>query len=162
MLRLDINLLFTVVNLLIWYVIIRKFLFGPINKVISKREEALSARYQEAQKLQDEARIEKEKFAAFQAEMEHEREKAISDARTDARAEYENIVKDAKNKADEIVEKSKKEAELEKSRILKKTDEEIRSMILETAVKSMETSKNDGSLYDKFLTKAGETTHAEA
>ena len=36
MLRLDINLVFTIINLLIWYAIIRIFLFKPINKVIDK------------------------------------------------------------------------------------------------------------------------------
>lgn len=162
MLRLDINLLFTVVNLLIWYVIIRKFLFGPINKVIGKREEAMNARYGEAQKLKEEARAEKEKYAAFQAGMEDEREKVLSDARAQARAEYENIVRDAKSKADAIIEDSQKEAELEKDRILKETDREIRSLILDTAVKSMQTSETDEDLYDKFLTKAGEAAHAEA
>ena len=44
MLRLDFNLVFTIVNLLIWYVIIRKFLFKPINDIITKREDAINAR----------------------------------------------------------------------------------------------------------------------
>lgn len=162
MLRLDINLLFTVLNLLIWYVIIRKFLFKPVNEVISKREEAMNARYEEAQRLQDEAQAEKEKYTAFQAGMETEREKVLAKARESARAEYDNILKDARGRADEIVENSKKEADLEKDKILKKADQEIRSLIMETAVKSMQASRDDGSLYDQFLTKAGETTHAES
>lgn len=41
MLRLDINLVFTIINLLIWYAIIRIFLFKPINKVIYKRNAAI-------------------------------------------------------------------------------------------------------------------------
>ena len=50
MLRLDFNLVFTVLNILIWYVLIRKFLFKPINDIISKREDAINSRYEEAKK----------------------------------------------------------------------------------------------------------------
>ena len=35
MLRIDINLLFTVINLIIIYVIIRKLLFKPVKKIIA-------------------------------------------------------------------------------------------------------------------------------
>ena len=45
MLRLDINLVFTIINLLIWYAIIRIFLFKPINKVIDKRNAAIQEKY---------------------------------------------------------------------------------------------------------------------
>ena len=48
MLRLDINLLFTIINLLIWYFLIKKFLFKPVNNIIAKREEAIEGRYKEA------------------------------------------------------------------------------------------------------------------
>lgn len=50
MLRLDINLVFTIINLLIWYAIIRIFLFKPINKVIDKRNTAIQEKYDEAKK----------------------------------------------------------------------------------------------------------------
>ena len=55
MLRLDINLVFTIINLLIWYAIIRIFLFKPINKVIDKRNAAIQEKYDEAKKMQEEA-----------------------------------------------------------------------------------------------------------
>ncbi|MEI3139219.1 MAG: ATP synthase F0 subunit B [Lachnospiraceae bacterium] len=37
MLRLDWNLVFTVINLLILYVLMRKFLFKPVNEILEKR-----------------------------------------------------------------------------------------------------------------------------
>ena len=64
MLRLDTNLIWTVINLLVWYVIIRKLLFGRINRVIDQREQAIQARYTEAQKLREEAEAEKDKYTA--------------------------------------------------------------------------------------------------
>ena len=100
MLRLDFNLVFTIVNLLIWYVIIRKFLFKPINDIITKREDAINARYAEAQKLQDDAKAEKEKSAQFQAQIEREKAKIMANAQADARVEYDQIVSDAHKKPD--------------------------------------------------------------
>ncbi|MBR9944921.1 ATP synthase F0 subunit B [Clostridiaceae bacterium Marseille-Q4145] len=162
MLRLDFNLVFTIVNLLIWYVIIRKFLFKPINDIITKREDAINARYAEAQKLQDDAKAEKEKSAQFQAQIEREKAKIMADAQADARVEYDQIVSDAHKKAGQIIDSSKKEAALQKEKVMNKAEQEIRGMILEAAVKSMQSENNDGALYDQFLTKAGETTHEES
>ena len=162
MLRLDLNLVFTIVNLLIWYVIIRKFLFKPINDIITKREDAINARYAEAQKLQDDAKAEKEKSAQFQAQIEREKAKIMADAQTDARVEYDQIVSDAHKKAGQIIDSSKKEAALQKEKVMNKAEQEIRGLILEAAVKSMQSQNSDEALYDQFLTKAGETTHEES
>lgn len=160
MLRLDINLLFTAANLLIWYFLIRKFLFKPINAVISRREEAIASQYEKAQKLQEEAKAEKDRCAEFQEEIEKEKAAAVTEAKEKARSEYDRIVTEAREKAVQIVEASQKEAEQEKARIVGKAEQEIRSVIMDAAVRSMQSSKGDRALYDEFLTKAGET-HAE-
>ena len=41
MLRLDINLVFTIINLLMRYFLMRKFLFKPVNGIIAAREEII-------------------------------------------------------------------------------------------------------------------------
>lgn len=160
MLRLDINLLFTVLNILIWYFLIRKFLFKPVNTVISKREEEIASRYAAAQKLQEEAKAEKEKCAQFETKIQEEQGRAVEEAKENARTEYDRIVAEAQKKAEQIVESSRKEAELQKEKVLSRTEQEIRSLIMDTAAKSLQSSGNDKELYDQFLTKAGEQ-HAE-
>ena len=80
MLRLDINLLFIAANLLIWFLLIRKFLFQPVNTVISKREEAIASQYEKAQKLQEEAAEEKDRCTQFQAKIESEKAAAVTEA----------------------------------------------------------------------------------
>lgn len=160
MLRLDSNLLWTMINILLWFGLIWKFLFKPINQVIEKREAALASRYEEAEKLKSQAQEEKEKCQKYQAQIEQEKKQAVEEAKVQAKAEYDKILTEAREKADEIVETSKKEAYLQKEQIVKKAEQEIRSLIMDAAVTSMRSSKNDGALYDEFLTKAGET-HAE-
>ena len=157
MLRLDMNLLWTVLNLLIWYGLIRIFLFKPINAVISKREESIASQYAKAKELQEEAEAEKNKCTEIQAQIEKEKAAVFTEARENARNEYDRIVTEADEKAAQIVEDSRKEAEQERARIIEKAEKEIRSMIMEAAVKSMQSSQSDHALYDQFLTKAGET-----
>lgn len=161
MLRLDLNLLWTVINLLVWYILIRKFLFKPVNNIIEKREASIQSRYDEAKALKDEAKAEKDKCAAFQADMEEEKTRIVAAAQESARAEYDQIVEDARKRAEQIVEESRKEAELQKEKIIGRAEQEIRSLIMDAAVNSLKSSDNDAALYDQFLTKAGETTHAE-
>ncbi len=156
MLRLDMNLLWTVLNLLIWYGLIRIFLFKPINAVISKREEAIASRYAKAKELQEEAEAEKSKCIEIQAQIEKEKAAVFTEARENARNEYDRIVTEADVKAAQIVEDSRKEAQQERARIIEKAEKEIRSMIMEATVKSMQSSQSDHALYDQFLTKAGE------
>ena len=95
MLRLDINLVFTIIDLLIWYAIIRIFLFKRINRVIDQREQAIQSRYADAQKLQDEAAAEKDKYAASQAQIEAEKTRVMNQAQEDARTEYNHILEEA-------------------------------------------------------------------
>ena len=88
--------------------------------------------------------------------------KIMAAAQADARVEFDQIVADAHKKAGQIVESSKKEAALQKEKVMNKAEQEIRGMILEAAVKSMQSEHNDEALYDEFLTKAGESTHEES
>ena len=50
------GLLFTVIDLLILYVLLRKFLFGRVDAVIKERQKEAEADFQKAQKEQDKAR----------------------------------------------------------------------------------------------------------
>ena len=105
MLRLDINLVFTIINLLIWYAIIRIFLFKPINKVIDKRNAAIQEKYDEAKKMQEEAQAEKEKYAACQDEIEVEKNKVLDAARASAREEGRQLIENAQKEADKVIRK---------------------------------------------------------
>ena len=55
MLRLDSNILWTIINLLILYVIARKFLFGPVRKVLAARQAEIDKQFADARTAQPEA-----------------------------------------------------------------------------------------------------------
>lgn len=161
MLRLDINLVFTIINLLIWYAIIRFFLFKPINKVIDKRNAAIQEKYDEAKKMQDEAQAEKDQYAACQKEIESERNKVLDAARADARKEGRQLLDNAQKEADKILKKANEDAVREKDKMMEQAKKEILSMVLDAAAGSMNKKADDGALYDEFLKKAGTTANEE-
>ena len=152
MLRLDWNLLFTVINLLLLFVLMKIFLFKPVQKIIA-------ARQAEADKQFDEADGLKAQYAKSIASVEEEKSKAMQETMKKADAEYQRIVGDAESKAKQIKEDAAVEAENQKTQILKKAEKEIADMVVDAAVKVV--GKNSGadvdsSLYNEFLDKAGD------
>ena len=75
MLRLDINIVFTIINLLILYVIFRVFLFKPINKIIEKRRLLVEQQFAEADdaKAQAEALTERTNSDVAAAKAEYDK-----------------------------------------------------------------------------------------
>lgn len=108
MLRLDINLVFTVINLLITYFILRKFLFKPIHKVVEQRKEEIDRQYAGAKETEEKALALKAQYEESLSSVEAEKAKAVNEARTKAGEEYDRIVSDAKTEADKMAGKCQK------------------------------------------------------
>ena len=119
MLRIDINLLFTVINLIIIYVIIRKLLFKPVKKIIAQREAEINKQYEDAKATQDNAAALKVQYEQALSGAQEEKAAVISDARVKAGAEYDRIVTDAKTAADKLMDDARKEAVKEQEKTIK-------------------------------------------
>ena len=153
MLRLDWNLLFTVINLLLLFVLMKIFLFKPVQKIIAARQAEADKQFDEAAAKQAEADGLKAQYAKSIASVEEEKSKAMQETMKKADAEYQRIVGDAESKAKQIKEDAAVEAENQKTQI------EIADMVVDAAVKVV--GKNSGadvdsSLYNEFLDKAGD------
>ena len=57
MLKLDINLLYTVVNILVMYALLRKFLFKPVQDVLDKRQKMVDDELANAQDAKTKAEV---------------------------------------------------------------------------------------------------------
>ncbi len=159
MLKFDLNFVFTLVNLVIFFILIRVFLFKPIQKVIDKRNEIINAQLENADNAQKQAEELKEQYQAQLEGVEEEKSRILIDARNSAKKEYENIVSRAETDAEKIKANAKKvsDAECEKARLAVK--EEIAALAMETAIKVIGDSvsaKTDKEIYDKFLSESSE------
>lgn len=102
MLRVDINLLFTVINLLFLVFLMKKFLFKPVRAVLEKRQNEIEASFKNADAVNQEAAALKEKYEASLSNIETERQETINQAKIDASKEYDEIIHNANKKADKI------------------------------------------------------------
>ena len=154
MLRLDWNLLFTVINLLLLFVLMKIFLFKPVQKIIAARQAEADKQFDEAAAKQAEADGLKAQYAKSIASVEEEKSKAMQETMKKADAEYQRIVGDAESKAKQIKEDAAVEAENQKTQILKKAEKEIADMVVDVGKNSG--ADVDSSLYNEFLDKAGD------
>ena len=157
MLRIDINILFTVINLIVLAVAMRLFLFKPVHKILDERQKRIDQDLANAAEAKASAEaLEKQRQDSL-AGIQDEREKLMLDARSSAASESDRLLADAKTQAVKIVTSAQAEAELKKKEILDKTQSEISEIVVTAAAKlalQQKTGENGGDLYDTFLRKA--------
>lgn len=155
MLELDINLVFTIIDVLILYFILKKFLFGRVRKVMEERKKEIDQSYAAADQRMKEADEKKAQYEQELASIGQTREESLEKARKDAGVEYDRIISAAHTRSDEIMEETRKKAEAEAVQARQKADDEIASMVKEAAAKIVE-SDSDKALYDAFLDQSGQ------
>ena len=159
MLRLDWNIPFNIINLIILYLLMKRFLFKPVNAILEKRQQAADAQFAEADRQKAEAKESQEHYDALVQGAEDEKKRIVADARQEASAEYGRIVSEAKDKADGIVEKAKADAENEKAAAMQQADAAVRDMVVTAAARMVamkDAKESDRALYDKFLAETKE------
>lgn len=164
MLRLDWNILFNIINLLILYFLMKRFLFKPVKNILAKRQEEAESRFREADEKEAKAQESAAKYEALLADAEDEKTKLLADARQNASGEYGRLMEEARQKADGIVEKAKADAEKEKAIILQQADDQIKEMVLTAAAKMVgktESEASDSALYDRFIASANAADAAQ-
>ena len=139
MLRIDSNILWIIINLLILYALMKRFLFQPVHDILEKRKQEIESDFALANQKKQEALESKNKADQQLANIQTICDGMLADAKEKASLEYEQIIADANMKSDEMI---------EQARI--KTIEEIADLINKAADKITNT-KSDEKLYDDFL-----------
>lgn len=159
MLKFDINILWTLINLIIFFVLMKLFLFKPIKKTLDKRKELIDGQFKAAEDKEKEAEELKTKYQSQLGGVENEKKQIIAEARTNAKAEYDKIVSRANEDAVKIKNDAKKASELESEKARLAVKEEIAALAMETAEKVVGASVSadtDKKLYDQFLNESSD------
>lgn len=159
MLRLDWNLLFTIINLLIIFFLMKRFLFAPVHNILEKRQEEIEKQYAEAQTAEDTAKEMQTRYAESLESVEDEKVRLLLDAKDNASTEYERIISGAKTQAGKIIEEAQQLAEAERRKRIQQAQEQIVDLVVAATAKvtaASESKDADRELYNKFLAKAGE------
>ncbi len=153
------QILISLLNLLILFLLFKMFLFGPVNKMLAKRQSEIDERYDaadEAKRMAEEDRLWwDEKIGTVKAESDE----IIKKAQDSAKRQGETIVTKAKEQADGIIRQAETQAQLE----IKKAEEGIKKEIVEVstalAKKLLEreiNAEDHRDLIDSFIEKIGD------
>ncbi len=159
MLRIDWNVLFTVFNLLLLFILMKIFLFDRVKNVIAERQALADAKLKEADDTKAEAKKQMQDYQAQMKDIEKTREDTIREARESADKEYQKIINSANLKKQQIEEDAVTEATNKKNEILRKAQKEVKDLVMDAAGTVVGASVNDetnSKLYDEFLKKTGE------
>ena len=154
------TMIFTWANLLILFLLMKKFLFGPVRRIIEKREEEINSSINNAEELE---KVAEKMKADYENKLENAKDKAEEIVRTATRNAYlkeEEILKNAQKKAADMLEKADKQIEMEKQAALNDVKNEVSHMATAVAEKILEKDINEedhARLIDEFIKGMGET-----
>jgi F-type H+-transporting ATPase subunit b len=144
----------TVANVLILFVLLRIFLFKPLNKIINERTQSIQNDIDSAKKAKSEAEELKEQYESTIGDAKEEAKNIIMKAHEDAESERDAIIKKAHEDAEQKVAEADKEIESERKKVLRQAQSEIADLAIEAASKIVGANVDDEKnrrLVDEFL-----------
>ena len=153
------NILISLANLFLLFLIIKKFLYKPVKKMIDTRKETVDAQYRRADEAEQTALSRKKEYEDKLQGAKDEAEEIIQSAVLTAKDREKDILTDAKTEADRIIRRAEETAELE----IKKAEGVIKHEIVEVSTKLSEkilgreiTPEDHSALIDNFIDGIGE------
>lgn len=153
-----VSIVCTIVNVLIMYWILRKFLIKPVNNILNKRAQLIQDEKNTADQLNKEAEASKKEYEEKLAGIEAQRDFTIKDATRKASIEYDRIVAEAHTQAEEILSDAQHKAVLEQKHRRAEAQRELAELVTAATAKiaaGQGGAELDSDLYDHFLSKAG-------
>lgn len=159
MLTLNWNIIWTFVDLIVLYVLLKKFLFARVQKVLDQRQEMIQGQMDHA----------KEQEALANQNLQQARE-TVENATKEAREKAQHILEAASRKEKEqlqaseeeakrILISSRKQAEQERKKLLADTQDEMVTIAMLAARKAVGNNINEEkgkALFEDLLKKVGE------
>ena len=142
------------VNVLILFVILRIFLFKPVNKIMNERTRSVQDDIDSAKKAREDAEELKEQYENTISEAKEEAKNIIMKAHEDAESERAAIIKKSHEEAEQLVAEADKTIENERKRIIRQAQSEIADLAIEAASKIVGANVDDEKnrrLVDEFL-----------
>ena len=143
-----------VANIIILFVLLRIFLFKPINKMRDERTRTIQDNLDSAEKAKQEAEDLRQQYSSSISEAKEEANRIITKAHDDAESEKAAIIEKSKAEADEIIAAAGKSIENERRRVIQQAQSQIADLAIEAASKVVGANLDDEKnrkLVDQFL-----------
>ena len=118
-LNLNSQIIWVFVDLLILFVLMKKFLFGPITQMLDNRAQQVSDTLDQADKRLAEAEQQQTAHAAQLASAKQEAAQIIEDARARGQQEYDRLVAEAQTAVQRLDEQAARRRDSERTQMLR-------------------------------------------
>ena len=158
MLNLDWNIVWTIVNILVLFLLLKHFLFKPITEMMESRTAEIENNLKDAEDQKQKA---SELTAQYEEKLQGAHAEAaqiVSEARQRGQREYDAILKTAGQDAQKEQERARADMEREREEMLRGVQENVTELVLLTASKLSQKEldeESDRKLVDSFLAEAG-------
>ncbi len=153
------SLIFTLINTLILFLVIKHFLFGRVNKILEERKNDISSTYKKADETMANAKKLEADYNELMADAKEKSAEIVKSASQKALKRSDEIIEQAKNEAVNITKKANEEIEREKKRARSQLKNEISDIAVQIAGKVVEkeiTKDDHERLINDFIENAGE------
>lgn len=158
MLNLDWNIVWTIVNILVLFLLLKHFLFKPITEMMESRTAEIENNLKDAEDQKQKA---SELTAQYEEKLRGAHAEAaqiVSEARQRGQREYDAILKTAGQDTQKEQERARADMEREREEMLRGVQENVTELVLLTASKLSQKEldeESDRKLVDSFLSEAG-------
>lgn len=153
------NILISLLNLVLLFLLVKKFLFKPVKKVLDQRQKEIDDRYARADEANAEAQQNRETWQEKLAGADAQADAILQDATENARRRGDTLVAEARNEADSIIRMARNEAELERQKAADGIKQEIVEVSGALAQKLLEreiNTQDHRALIDSFIEEIGD------
>jgi len=124
------QILISLCNLVILFLIIKRFLYKPVKKMLAQRRAQVEKIYSDAEQARSEAQADREKWSEKISTADKQADAMIEKARSDAQRMEKQITDEAKRKADAVIKNAQAQILTDK----KNAQDEIRGQIADVSV----------------------------
>ncbi|MBR2473563.1 MAG: F0F1 ATP synthase subunit B [Clostridia bacterium] len=153
------QILISLANLAILFVIVKKFLFKPVKRMIEQRQKEIDDQYASAAEAEKQAIDSREEWENKLSTANAEADAILQEATDNAKNRGDKIVAEAKERADSIVRTAQSEAELERRKAtdgIKREIVEVSGALTEKMLEREINTEDHRKLIDSFIEKIGD------
>ncbi len=136
------QILISLCNLVLIFLIIKRFLFAPIRNMLAQRKAAIDADYEAARVAAEKAQADKDEWESQLSGARVQADEIIKSATVDATQRSETMLAQAKKQADAIVRRAEEDARLEHQKAQAQIKAEIADVSVLLAQKMLDREIN--------------------
>lgn len=153
------QILISLANLVLLFLILKKFLYKPVQKVLEQRQQELDTRYDAAENAEKQALESRNAWEEKLSQADAEANAILQKATENAKYRGDRMVAEAKEQAESIIRVAQTEADLERKKAIegiKREIVEVSSALTEKMLEREINTEDHRALIDSYIEKIGD------